>query len=376
MTQSLHNPVDVLFQPFQLGEVSLASRVVMAPMTRSRAGEDEVPGALAADYYAQRATAGLIIAEATQISATAQGYPFTPGIYTDAQEAGWRSVTQAVHARGGKIFLQLWHTGRVSHTAFQPEGQAPLAPSASHADNVFTFIPGEGKARVSASRAMTLEEIAGVVADYRSAARRARAAGFDGVEVHGANGYLLDQFLRDSANHRDDAYGGSIENRTRLLFEVAQAVADEIGTGRTGVRLSPVSPYNGLSDSNPQALFERAVERLDTLGLAYVHVVEGATGGPRDQQPFDYAALRARFRGAWLVNNSYDGALAAQAVASGRADLVSFGRPYIFNPDLARRLREGAPLNEKFEDALIYGGGSAHGYTDYPTLDEVAAAQA
>lgn len=373
MPQPSNTEIDALFQPLQLGDVALANRIVMAPMTRSRAGEDEVPGPLAVEYYAQRASAGLIITEATQVSETAQGYPYTPGLYTDAQQAGWRPIVEAVHARGGRIFVQLWHTGRVSHTRYQPEGRAPMAPSATHPEDVFTFIPGEGKARVSAARAMTAEDIAGVIEDYRGAARRARLAGFDGVEVHGANGYLLDQFLRDSVNRRSDAYGGGIAQRARLLLDVVQAVADEIGPGRTGVRLSPVSPYNGLSDSDPQALFEHVAARLDGVGVAYLHVVEGATGGARDYLPFDYAALRARYRGAWIVNNSYERDSAARVVAQGEAQLVSFGRAFLFNPDLPRRLREGAALNEKFPDAMIYGGGGAHGYTDYPTLDDIAA---
>ncbi len=261
--------------------------------------------------------------------------------------------------------LQLWHVGRISHVSLLPDGAAPVAPSALRA-NAKTFT-AEGFTDVSAPRALRLDEIPGLIEDFRRAARNAIAAGFDGVEVHAANGYLIDQFLRDGSNHRDDAYGGSIENRTRLLFEVVQAVAQEIGADRTGVRLSPVTPANDAHDSDPQPLFERAVERLDPLGLAFVHVIEGATGGPRDNIAFDYAALRAKFHGPWLVNNGYDKALAEATVASGRADAVAFGRPFIANPDLVERLRRDAPLNQVDADTL-YGGG-AKGYTDYPTLD-------
>uniref|UniRef100_UPI0025E1172E alkene reductase n=1 Tax=uncultured Xanthomonas sp. TaxID=152831 RepID=UPI0025E1172E len=323
------------------------------------------PSPLAAEYYGQRASAGLLIAEATQISPMGQGYKDTPGIYSDAQVAAWKKVTDEVHRRGGKIVLQLWHVGRISHVSLLPDGAAPVAPSALRADaKTFT---AEGFTDVSAPRALRLDEIPALIEDFRRAARNAIAAGFDGVEVHAANGYLIDQFLRDGSNHRDDAYGGSIENRTRLLFEVVEAVAQEIGADRTGVRLSPVTPANDARDSDPQPLFERAVERLDLLGLAFVHVIEGATGGPRDNIAFDYAALRAKFHGPWLVNNGYDKALAEQTVASGRADAVAFGRPFIANPDLVERLRRDAPLNQVDADTL-YGGG-AKGYTDYPTLD-------
>jgi len=363
---------EALFEPTRVGELELANRIVMAPLTRSRAMQGNVPGPLTAEYYAQRASAGLIVAEATQVSAAAQGYANTPGVHTAEQVAGWRRVTDAVHARGGRIALQIWHTGRISHKVFQPDGRAPGAPSAVQANNVKTFIEGRGPVPTAVPRALALHEIPGIVEDFRQSARRAIEAGFDAVEIHGANGYLIDQFLRDESNRRTDEYGGSIENRTRLMFEIAQAVAGEIGAGRTGIRISPVSPANGAHDSNPQPLFEHAVERLNGLGLAYLHVIEGATGGPRDIAPFDFAALRRRFDGAWIGNNGYTRELALQAVAAGTVDLVAFGRPYIFNPDLVRRLREDAPLNQKFEDVALYGGGGAHGYTDYPTLDEAA----
>ncbi|KRG37803.1 N-ethylmaleimide reductase [Stenotrophomonas panacihumi] len=358
-------PAQQLFTPTQLGDIPLANRIVMAPLTRDRAVAGQVPNPLAVEYYAQRASGGLLIAEGTQINPLGQGYLDTPGIHTPAQVEGWKHVTDAVHARGGKIVVQLWHVGRISHTSLLPPGEVPVAPSALRAKGK-TFT-AQGFEDVSAPRALALEEIPGLVADYVRAARNAIDAGFDGVEIHAANGYLIDQFLRDGSNHRDDAYGGSIENRTRLLAEVTQAIAGEIGAGRTGVRLSPVTPVNDAHDSNPQPLFERAVERLDAIGgLAFVHVIEGATGGARDVAPFDYAALRAKFRGPWIANNGYDKAMAEQAIASGYADAVAFGRAYIANPDLAERLRVDAPLNP-VDAATLYGGG-AKGYTDYPTL--------
>jgi len=361
------NPnASILFSPTQLGDIALANRVVMAPLTRDRAIDGRVPTPLAIDYYRQRASAGLIIAEATQINPLGQGYLDTPGIYSQAQVTGWKAVTEAVHAAGGKIVLQLWHVGRISHISLLPEGEVPVAPSAIRADSK-TFT-ANGMEQVSAPRELALDEIPQLVADYRTAARNAIGAGFDGVEVHAANGYLIDQFLRDGSNHRTDAYGGSIEHRTRLLAEVVQAVADEIGAGRTGVRLSPVTPANDARDSNPQPLFERAVERLDAIGgLAFLHVIEGATGGPRDNIPFDYAALKAKFRGPWIVNNGYDKGMAVAALSEGKADAVAFGRPFIANPDLVARLRQDAPL-ASFDPDTLYGGG-AKGYTDYPALD-------
>jgi N-ethylmaleimide reductase len=363
-----------LFDPAQAGDLQLKNRVVMAPLTRNRA-PGNVPNPMMARYYAQRASAGLLITEATPVSAQGQGYAQVPGIYTDAQFKGWRGVTDAVHAQGGHIVVQLWHVGRISHVSLQPGGTAPVAPSAIAA-NAKTFIIEDGAGRfvpVSTPRALELAELPGLVDDYRRAARAARgAAGFDGVEVHGANGYLLDQFLKRGANQRTDAYGGSIENRARLLLEVMQAVVGEIGGGRTGVRLAPVTPANDIHDPEPQPLFEYVVRALAPLGLAYIHVVEGATGGAREVEgrPFDYEALRRAYReaggrGAWMVNNGYNADLATQAVGGG-ADLVAFGRPFIANPDLVERLRTGAPLNAP-EVATFYGGGEK-GYTDYPTL--------
>ncbi|KTB63013.1 N-ethylmaleimide reductase [Pseudomonas viridiflava ICMP 13104] len=354
-----------LFEPSQLGHLTLANRIVMAPLTRNRAGAGLVPTHLTATYYAQRASAGLIITEATQISAQAQGYQDTPGLYTPEQIAGWRKVTDAVHAEGGRIFVQLWHVGRVSHVDLQPDGAAPVAPSAIRAQTK-TFV-NNGFADVSEPRALELEELPGIVNDFRQAAANAIAAGFDGVEIHGANGYLLDQFIKDNANLRTDAYGGSIENRARLLLEVTAAVAKEIGAHRTGVRISPVSPANGVSSSDPQPQFDYIAEQLSELGIAFIHVVEGATGGPRDIAPFDYDALRQRFKQTYLANNGYDLALAAARINANEADLIAFGRPFISNPDLIERLKTGAPL-APLNQATLYGGG-AKGYTDYPTLN-------
>jgi len=362
-----------LFDRAQVGAFELDNRIVMAPLTRNRAGPGLVPGPFAVEYYAQRASAGLIIAEAAQVSAQAQGYADTPGCYTDDQVRGWASVTDAVHAEGGTMIVQLWHTGRVSHTSFQKDGEAPVGPSALRA-NTKTFIAGEGFVDVSTPRALRLDEIPGIVEDFRYASARAIEAGFDGVEIHGAHGYLLDAFLRDGTNHRTDAYGGSIGNRARLLIEVAKSCAVAIGADRLGVRISPVSTAGDSHDSHPQALFNHVVERLDPLGLAYLHVVEGETGGARDNMSFDYAALRDRFNGVWMVNNGYDRRMAIDAVSSGRADLVSFGRPFIANPDLVERLSNNAPLNQLMGQETFYGGG-AHGYTDYPALEHARAAK-
>jgi len=353
-----------LFTPYPLGPLSLANRIVMAPLTRNRAGAQFVPGALAATYYAQRASAGLIIAEATQISQQGQGYQDTPGIYTDAQVAGWRTVTDAVHAKGGKIFLQLWHVGRISHVDLQPGGAAPVAPSAIRAETK-TFV-NHGFHDVSTPRALELDELPGIVQDFRQAAANAIKAGFDGVEIHGANGYLLDQFAKDGANHRTDAYGGTVENRARLLLEVTAAVVAEVGAARTGVRISPVSPANAISCSDPQAQFDYITDQLSALDVVYLHVVEGVTGGPRDAAPFDFAGLRARFRNTYIANNGYDLALATEHLQQDQADLFAFGRPFIANPDLVTRLQTGAPLAE-LDPGTLYGGGAA-GYTDYPPL--------
>jgi N-ethylmaleimide reductase len=357
--------VGKLLSPYRLGSLDLPNRLVMAPLTRNRAGPGNVPTPLMAEYYAQRASAGLLISEATQVSPDGQGYEATPGIHSPEQIEGWRAVTRAVHARGGRIFLQLWHVGRVSHTSLQPDGASPVAPSAIRA-NTKTFIGG-AFSDVSEPRALRREELPGIVEKFRKGARNALDAGFDGVELHGANGYLLDQFLRDGANKRDDDYGGSIENRSRLLLEVLDAVIREAGAERVGIRLSPVTPANDLSDRDPATVYDHLIGKIDRLAPVYIHVIEGATGGDRDfGQPFDYGALRKRFTGTYIANNGYTAASAEAAVERGAADLIALGKPFLANPDLVERLRHGAPLNEP-DKATFYGGG-AKGYTDYPSL--------
>lgn len=357
-----------LFDPITIGNIALANRVAMAPLTRNRAIDGQKPGPLTVEYYRQRASAGLIISEASPINPMAHGYIDTPGIYTAEQIAAWREVTDAVHEAGGRIVIQLWHVGRISHTSLLPGGAQPVS-STNRAAEAKTF-NRDGLVPVSAPRALRDDELPGLVEDYRRAARNAMAAGFDGVEIHAANNYLLEQFLRDSVNDREGPYGGRIANRARLLLEVATAIADEIGGGRTGIRLSPMTTVNGAPrDSDPQALYGYVVEHLAQLSLAYVHIIEGETGGvryPADAKPFDYAALRRAFSGAWMVNNGYTRSEGQEVVGSGKADLVAFGRPFIANPDLVRRLHDNAPLNEVRADRL-YGGG-ADGYTDYPTL--------
>jgi N-ethylmaleimide reductase len=361
-----------LFAPVQLGPYGLRNRIVMAPLTRARAQPGDVPSALAPDYYRQRASAGLIVAEATQVSPQGKGYAWTPGIYTPSHVEAWRAVTNAVHETGGRIFLQLWHVGRISHPSLLPGEARPGAPSA---------IAPQGKAFTETGflpyvtpRALETEEIAGIVEDYRRAAENALAAGFDGVEIHAANGYLIEQFLRDSTNKRTDRYGGSHENRARFLLEVAEAVVGVWGGARVGVRLSPVSPANDLGpDSDPVAAYSYAVAALDALGLVYIHVIEGATQGPRDvPNGFDLQILRRLFRGRYIANNGYDLALAREARRRNLADLIAFGRPFIANPDLVERLRIGAPLSP-LDRKTLYGGG-AKGYVDYPTLGEAQAA--
>jgi N-ethylmaleimide reductase len=363
-----------LFDPVPLGPLRLPNRIVMAPLTRNRA-PGAIPTPLMAQYYAQRASAGLLISEATAITHQGQGYADVPGLYGTEQLDGWKAVTQAVHDKGGRIFCQLWHVGRVSHVDLQPHGGKPVAPSAIAArtktwltkpDGSGSFVP------TSEPRALDASELPGIVRDFGHAARNALMAGFDGVEVHGANGYLLDQFLKTGANHRTDDYGGSIENRARLLLEVMREVTEEVGRDRVGLRLSPVTPANDIVDADPQALFDHVVRELAPLGLVYLHLIEGSTGGPREvpDRPFDYDSMRQAWReagakGAWMVNNGYDREMAQAALAHG-ADLVAFGRPFISNPDLVHRLKENAPL-APLEKATLYGGG-AKGYTDYPTL--------
>ena len=353
-----------LFEPSKLGSITLSNRIAMAPLTRNRAIAGMVPNPLAIEYYGQRASAGLLITEASQVSQQGQGYQDTPGIYSPEQIAAWRKVTDRVHERGGRIFIQLWHVGRISHTSLQPNGGAPVAPSAIQAKTK-TFVGG-AFTDVSAPRALELGEIPGIVDSFKRGAANALTAGFDGVEIHGANGYLLDQFAKDGSNKRNDAYGGSIENRAKLMLEVAKAVAAEAGADRTGIRISPVTPANDVSDSNPQPLFDHIVDGLNAEKLVYIHVIEGATGGPRDIAPFDYASLRKRFSGTYIANNGYDLTLANKVLAANEADLIAFGKLFISNPDLVERLKTGAPLNAP-DKATFYGGG-AKGYTDYPTL--------
>jgi N-ethylmaleimide reductase len=355
-----------LFSPVQVGPLTLANRIVMAPLTRSRAGAGDAPGPMNATYYAQRATAGLIISEATNITQQGKGYAWTPGIYTDAQVAGWRLVTDAVHQAGGRIFCQLWHVGRISHPSLQEHGALPVAPSS---------IKPQGQAFTETGfqphvtpRALRTDELPGIVDQYRHATRCAMAAGFDGVEIHAANGYLLDQFLRSSTNMRTDLYGGSLDNRLRLPLKVAQAVCATWSPDRVGIRIGPGSPANDISDADPQTTFGTFVERLNQYGLVYVHVIEGATGGPRDAgQKVDFAALRRAFHGLYMANNGYTRDLALQARADNSADLICFGRPFIANPDLVARLRNNTKLAE-IDPATLYGGDS-HGYTDYPPAE-------
>lgn len=364
-----------LFDPVRAGKLHLPNRVAMAPLTRNRA-PDAIPTALMATYYAQRASAGLLIGEATAISHQGQGYADVPGLYGSEQLEGWKRVTNAVHDAGGRIVTQLWHVGRISHELLQPGHHAPVAPSAITAKaKTFVIDSATGKGRfvpTSAPRALLSSELPEIVHSFVAAARNAvQGAGFDGIEIHAANGYLLDQFLKTGTNRRTDDYGGSIVNRARLLLEVTRAIADAIGGDRVGIRLSPVTPANDVDDAAPQPLFEHVVRKLVPMNLAYVHIIEGSTGGPRilPDRPFDYPALRSAYRmaggqGAWMVNNGYDRTSAMHAVASGYADIVAFGKPFISNPDLVRRLHDDLPL-APWDQSLFYGG-DAQGYTDYP----------
>lgn len=355
---------DTLFSPGRLGAIEIANRIVMAPLTRNRAF-DRVPTALMAEYYRQRAGAGLIVSEGTQISPVGQGYAWTPGIHTPEQVAGWKTVTEAVHAAGGKIVCQIWHVGRISLPTIIEGGLSPVAPSAISAHSK-TF-DGKGFAETGVPHALSVDEIAATLKDYAHAAACAIEAGFDGVEIHAANGYLIDQFLRDTSNTRTDSYGGPIANRVRFLKEVVAAVVGAIGAGRTGIRLSPWSNANNVGiDSDTPALFAEVAREINAANLAFVHVVEGQTGGPRDCPEAELVALREAFTVPYIANNGYDGATAAEAVASGRAYAVAFGRPFIANPDLPARLEQGAALNP-LRPEFLYGGG-AEGYTDYPAL--------
>lgn len=360
-----------LFTPVRLGALALPSRIVMAPMTRCRAGAGNVPTEAMARYYAQRAGAGLIITEAAQIAEAGQGYQATPGIHCEAQIEGWRLVTLAVHAAGGRIVLQLWHVGRSSHGAYQPDGAAPVAPSAIAITDHPVLLPDGSSAPYPTPRALETHEVAGIVEQYRRGAENAMAAGFDGVEIHGANGYLIDQFLCDGTNRRSDGYGGSAENRARFLLEVTEAVAGVWGPDRVGVRLSPRGVFNDMADSNRRATYGGAAEQLDRLGLSYLHVIDPVPGhrmlGPDDRVgPNPVPAVRERFRGPIMLNGGY-GLVTGNAAIAGGAAAISFGLAYLANPDLPERLRRGAPLTAP-DRATFYGGGE-HGYTDYPALE-------
>ena len=352
-----------LFSPVKLGGIAMSNRMVMAPLTRNRSSMEGVPQDINVTYYEQRATAGLIITEATPISPMCHGYPLLPGIYTEAQIAGWKKVTDAVHAKGGKIVIQLWHVGRISHPTLL-NGAIPVAPSAvKPAGKAFTF---NGLVDYVEPRALDASELPGIVADYVQASQNAIKAGFDGVEIHSANGYLLDQFLRDGSNKRSDIYGGSIENRARFLMDVTKAVVDAIGSDKVGLRLSPVNPFNDMKDSNPQALFNYVTEQLNQFNLAYLHVVEGGIHGGGVADPFDFDAMRKLCKLPYMANLSYDKVRGNAAIASGHADAVAYGVPFISNPDLVERFRQDAPLNEA--DSKSFYGGTEKGYIDYPTL--------
>jgi len=358
-----------LFAPTQMGDLTLSNRVLMAPLTRNRSHADGSPTELAQLYYHQRAAAGLIFSEATQISDIGKGYLDTPGIYTDKHVEGWKPITDAVHAGGGLIFCQLWHVGRISHVSLLPDGKSPVAPSAIQADaQTFT---ADGFQDCSKPEALTKDGIEKTIADFVTAAKCAKEAGFDGIEVHSANGYLLDQFLQDGTNKRDDEYGGSLENRTRLLREVLDAVSEVWPKNRIGVRLSPLGQAGDISDSDPEATFSYAYKMLSDQKLAYLHVVETFPGNdPDSDEKKLIETLRKLYTGFYIGNGGYDADKASEALKSGHADAITFGRPFIANPDLPERYRVGAELNEPNQDTF-YGGG-AEGYTDYPFLRENA----
>jgi N-ethylmaleimide reductase len=363
-TFKYHMTTSQLFQPTRIGDIEVANRIVMAPLTRSRAADGDMPGsAMNVDYYRQRSGAGLIISEGTQISPVGKGYMATPGIYSDAQVEGWKPITQTVHDAGSKIIAQIWHVGRITHPDLTG-GAQPVAPSAIQ-PKVVAYTPS-GKVDVPVPHALTTAEVKDMVQQFRQAAANAIRAGFDGVEIHGANGYLIDQFIRDGANQRTDAYGGSIENRCRFALEVVDACVAEIGAGRVGIRLSPLTPFNDLADSNPQAVFGYLVEELNKRGIAFIHFIEGATGGSRDVPGFDYAWARQTFKGTYIANNGYDRQMAMDAIDSGKADAIAFGRLFIANPDLVERLKLNAALNEPNPNTFYTPG--PVGYTDYPTL--------
>ncbi|MBU1171230.1 MAG: alkene reductase [Proteobacteria bacterium] len=351
-----------VFSPVTIGTLNLKNRLVMAPLTRNRAGEGNVPQDLNAKYYAQRANAGLIITEASQISAQGVGYPATPGIHSQAQVQGWKKVTRDVHEKGGLIIIQLWHVGRISHPSLQPGNAKPVAPSAIKPEgNAFTL---QGLVPFETPRALETDEIPGIVDQYETASEMAMDAGFDGVEIHAANGYLLDQFIRDGSNHRKDQYGGILENRLRLLKEVTDTVTRALGADRVGVRISPENTFNDIKDSNPQATFNAVADMLRAYGLAYLHVVEGdfVTG----KALLNYREIKDRFKGPYMANGGYDFERAQKSLKNKDADLISLGKLFLANPDLVNRFKKGAPLNTP--DETTFYGGDAKGYTDYPTL--------
>ena len=356
-----------LFEAFESKHLSLKNRIVMAPMTRQRATADGVPTSHVATYYAQRASAGLIITEATPISPTGVGYPNVPGIYTDAQIDGWLHVTQSVHNAGGKIFLQLWHVGRISHSAYQPGGARPIAPSAIRPSPELTCYLPDGTDVHPEPRAMTLDDIEQVIQDYASAAQNALRAGFDGVELHCANGYLIDQFLRDATNQRRDQYGGSINNRLRFMQRTLAAIVHVVGCDKLGVKISPVNSFNEISDSDPFELFSAVVAMLNDYDLAYLDVAEGVIGSDQAPPEFDFASLRKQYNGVYMANGGYTCATGQVAIADGRADLIAYGAPFIANPDLVDRFAGNFPLNE-VDYSTCYSGGEK-GYIDYPTLN-------
>jgi N-ethylmaleimide reductase len=361
-------PPSPVLQPVTIGDLALNNRVVMAPLTRSRSSTEGVPPAYAADYYAQRATAGLIITEATNISPQGVGYAFTPGIWSDAQVEGWKPVVAKVHANGGRIFLQLWHTGRISHPDVQPNGALPV--SASAIKPVGQAFTATGMKDHVTPRALETDEIAGIVEDYRKAAENAKRAGFDGVEVHSANNYLLEQFVRDSTNKRTDQYGGSVENRLRFPLAVVKAVCEVWGGGqRVGIRLSPTTTQPGETplDSDTEGTYGAYVDALAPFGLLYIHVIEGVTRATRESDALDFEALRRRFDGTYIANNRLTLDIADKELADGHADLFAFGRPFIGTPDLVQRLTIGAPLVDAPQES--YYGGDWHGYSDWPGLE-------
>jgi N-ethylmaleimide reductase len=367
---------DSLFKRVTLGALSLPNRIIMPALTRMRAGSGGVPNALNAEYYAQRASAGLNIAEATAVSVQGHGYPQMPGIHTAAQIEGWRLVTQFVHAGGGRIVLQIVHHGRWSHSSYNPDGSLPVAPSAI-APPGSAYTPTFGQRPYETPRALEISELPAIIADFRQAARNAREAGFDAVEIHGANGFLLDQFLQDGSNHRTDAYGVTIENRARLLFEIVDGVAGDLGRDRVAVRLSPHGNLGGLSDSDTVPHFSYVIRELSKRGLAYLHLIEprASSVGLADDASVDSAdnatLFRHLFDGPMITAGGYSAEMGVAAIKAGLADTVAFGRLFIANPDLPRRILTGAPLNA-FDRSTTYGGG-AHGYTDYPFLKAEAA---